>query len=60
MTVKFVTAPESSVVEGQLTMLLAPRVPPLLALTNVAAAGSVSLAMTLLAVEGPKLVTLIV
>ena len=60
MRVKFVEAPLASVaMDGQVTAPLL-LVPPLVALTNATFAGSVSDAMTLVAVEGPALVTVMV
>ena len=59
VTVKLVTVFASKVVAGHVTMLLAPSVPPPLALTKVAFVGRKSCAMTLLASDGPKFDTMI-
>mgnify|MGYP000016340275 CR=1 FL=1 len=59
VTVKSAEEPEKTVRGGHDTMLLAPKAPPLLALTNVALAGRKSCAMTLLASDGPKFDTMI-
>ena len=59
ITVTLLTAPLANVPKVQVT-IPALLTPPPLALTNVTLAGNVSVTTTLLALDGPKLVTLIV
>ena len=60
VTVKFIVAPRAKlVIVGHQTVPL-PLVPPLVALTKVTFVGSRSLTMTLVAMSGPMLVTVIV
>ena len=60
VTVNAAVALESKVVAGHVTTLPPPKVPPPLALTNVAFAGSASTVTMLLAVDGPRFVTVMV
>ena len=59
VNVRFVVEPEASVPKVQLA-IPAFVVPPPLALTNTTLVGNTSLATTLLAVDGPAFVTMIV